>query len=201
VYDALTTTYSFACPAHGEARVRLSGFRRLEELPGPHHPSVFRIDFGCACGGEHPGLVTHDELDLAPLGLEDDTRYVDLMTSHTSSVAAELADVAASRIRAGEWPWSFFCWPEERPRPAFPSAFRLLTAASGDRVAVAVCCPVCMRLSVNLVSRAHIDVPFHNDAELGVVEHLFAADVETTVEAFRAELYSSSFDTRRLALG
>jgi hypothetical protein len=181
--------------------VRLSGFRRLEELPGPHHPSVFRIDFGCACGGEHPGLVTHDELDLAPLGLEDDTRYVDLMTSHTSSVAAELADVAASRIRAGEWPWSFFCWPEERPRPAFPSAFRLLTAASGDRVAVAVCCPVCMRLSVNLVSRAHIDVPFHNDAELGVVEHLFAADVETTVEAFRAELYSSSFDTRRLALG
>ena len=200
MYDALTTTYSFSCPSRGEARVRLSGFRRLEELPGPHHPAVFRVDFACACGDDHPGLVSHDELDLAPLGLEDETPYLDLMTSHTGSVAAELAEVAAVRIRAGEWPWSFFCWPEERPRPAFPSAFRLLTAAPGDRVVVVVSCPVCARLSVNLVSRAHVDVPFHNDRELGVFEHLFAADVETTLEAFRAELYSSRFDNRRLAL-
>jgi hypothetical protein len=200
MYDALTTTYSFACPSRGEARVRLSGFRRLEELPGPHHPAVFRVDFACACGDHHPGLLTHDELDLAPLGLEDETPYLDLMTSQTGSVAAELAELAAVRIRAGEWPWSFFCWPEERPRPAFPSAFRLLTAAPGDRVVVAVLCPVCARLSVNLVSLAHVDVPFHNDRELGVFEHVFAADVERTVEAFRAELYSSSFDNRRLAL-
>jgi hypothetical protein len=201
MYDALTTTYSFSCPSRGEARVRLSGFRRLEELPGPHHPAVFRVDFACACGDHHPGLVTHDELDLAPLGLEDERPYLDLMTSHTGSVAAELAELAAVRIRAGEWPWSFFCWPEERPRPAFPSAFRLLTAVPGDRVVVVVSCPVCARLSVNLVSRAHVDVPFHNDRELGVFEHLFAADVETTLEAFRAELYSSRFDNRRLALG
>src|SRR5579862_5451886 len=201
MYDALTTTYGFSCPARGETRVRLSGFRRLEELPGPHHPAVFRVDFACACGGDHPGLVPHDELDLAPLGLEDASTYLNLMTSRTDSVGAELAGIAASRIKAGEWPWSFYCWPEERPRPAFPSSFRLLTAAAPDRVAVAVLCPVCSRLSVNLVTRAHLDVPFHNDREVGVVEHVFAADAEATLDAFRAELYSSSFDARRLGLG
>ena len=64
---------------------------------------------------------------------------------------------------------------EDRPRPVFPSAFRLLApAASGDRVGVAVRCPVCGRVSVNLVSREHVDVPFHNDREIGVVAHLFA---------------------------
>jgi hypothetical protein len=201
VYDALTTTYRFSCPSRGEARVRLSGFRRLEELPGPHHPTVFRVDFGCACGGDHPGLVTHDELDLAPLGLDDEATYVNLMTSRTDSVAAEFSEFAALRIKAGEWPWSFFCWPEERPRPVFPSAFRLITdAGTGDRVGVAVQCPACARISVNLVSRAHVDVPFHNDREVGVVQHVFDADLHATVEAFRAELYSSSFDARRLRL-
>src|SRR5262249_18589340 len=116
-------------------------------------------------------------------------------------LAAELAELAAVRIRAGDWPWSFFCWPEERPRPAFPSAFRLLTDWPGDRVVVAIVCPVCSRLSVNLVSRAHVDVPFHNDRELGLLAHLVAADVEPTIDEFRAELYSSTFDNRRLALG
>ena len=197
----LTTTYGFACPSRGEARVRLSGFRRLEELPGPHHPAVFRVDFACGCGGDHPGLVTHDQLDLAPLGFEDDSTYLNLMTSRNDSVAVELAGLAASRIKAGEWPWSFYCWPEERPRPVFPSAFRLLTDAAGDRVVVAVLCPACSRVSVNLVSRAHVDVPFHNDREVGVVEHVFAGDARATIEAFRAELDSSSFDARRLALG
>jgi hypothetical protein len=201
MYDALTTTYGFSCPTRGEARVRLSRFRRLEELPGPHHPAVYRVDFACGCGDDHAGLVSHDELDLAPLGLEDETRYVDLMTSHTGSVATELCDLAAARIKAGEWPWSFFCWPEERPRPAFPSAFRLLSDAADDRVIVAVLCPACGRVSVNIVTRSHVDVPFHNDREVGVVEHVFAFDVQATIDAFRAELYSSTFDARRLGLG
>jgi hypothetical protein len=37
MYDALTTTHGFACPTRGRTRVRLSRFRRLEELPGAHH--------------------------------------------------------------------------------------------------------------------------------------------------------------------
>jgi hypothetical protein len=123
------------------------------------------------------------------------------MTSRIESIGAELVDLAATRIKAGEWPWSFFCWPEERPRPIFPSAFRLLADdAAGRHVGVAVCCPVCGRVSLNLVSREHLDVPFHNDREIGVVDHLFEEDRQTTVEEFRAELYSSAFDARRLGL-
>ena len=201
MYDALTTSYGFACPVHGQARVRLSRFRSLRRLPGAQHPAVYRVEFACGCGDEHPGLVTHEELDLAPLGFADETAFVNLMTSRLEPVGDELGELAAAHIKAGEWPWSFYCWPEDRPRPVFPSAFTLLAPAErGDRVAVAVCCPVCGRVSVNLVSRAHVDVPFVNDREVGVVEHLFQDDVDATVDEFRAELHSSSFDARRLTL-
>jgi hypothetical protein len=81
----------------------------------------------------------------------------------------------------------------------FPSSFALLTATDGT-VGLAVRCPSCRRLSLNLVSRPHVDVPFHNDREVGVVEHMFAEDAPATLEEFRAELWSSSFDARRLAL-
>jgi hypothetical protein len=199
MYDALTTSYTFACPSHGETRVRLSRFRRVEELPGAQHPAVFRVEFDCGCGSEHPGLVTHDELDWAPLGLQEGT-YVNLMTSRVDNVAGELGDLAARHIQAGEWPWSVFCYPEERPRPVFPSAFKLLAPGGGDRLGVAVRCPVCSRVSVNLVSNQHVDTPFVNDREVGVVEHLFEDDVVSRLAEFRAELYSSSFDARRLAL-
>jgi hypothetical protein len=201
MYDTLKTSYTFACPIHGEAHVRLSRFLRLEELPGPHHPAVYRVEFSCGCGGEHPGLVTHNELDWAPLGLEEGTTYLNLMTSRREALGDELGDLAAMRIKAGEWPWSFFCWPEERPRPVYPSAFRLLApAADGERVGLLVRCPVCGKVSVNLVSRAHVDVPFVNDSEIGVVGHFFEDDVAAVIDEFRAELSSSSFDARRLQL-
>ena len=61
-------------------------------------------------------------------------------------------------------------------------------------------CPVCGGVSVNLVSAEHVDVPFHNDAEIGVVGHVFQADAERVLEGFAAELYSARFDSRRLAL-
>jgi hypothetical protein len=201
MYDTLKTSYTFACPIHGEAHVRLSRFLRLEELPGAHHPAVYRIEFSCGCGREHPGLVSHDELDWAPLGLQEGTTFLNLMTSRNEPVGDELGDLAAARIKAGEWPWSFFCWPEERPRPVFPSAFRLLAPApDGEQVGLAVRCPVCGKVSVNLVSRAHVDVPFVNDREVGVVGHYFEDDAAAVIEEFRAELSSSSFDARRLGL-
>ena len=200
MYDALTTRYSFSCPERGEARVALSAFRRIEQLPGASHPAVFEVDFDCGCGDRHPGLVTHDELDWAPLGLAEGV-FLNLMTASLDAVEDELADLAARRIGAGEWPWSFFCYPEERPRPIFPSSFFLLAPAH-DRgaVGIAVRCPVCNGVSVNLVSSLHVDVPFHNDAEIGIVEHVFRADVERAVEEFAEELYSSRFDSRRLGL-
>jgi hypothetical protein len=121
------------------------------------------------------------------------------MTSRVEPLADELGDLAATRIKAGEWPWSFFCWPEERPRPVFPSSFFQL-APGGRSLALAVRCPACHCLSVNLVTREHVDVPFHNDAHVGVVGHVFADDALRTVEEFHAELYSASFDARRLSL-
>ena len=198
MYDPLTSRYTFSCPSRGETRVTLSSFRTLERLEGTAHPVVYHVRFACACGGEHDGLVSHEELDWAPLGLEGGV-FVNLMTSKVEAVAHELGDLAAARIRAGEWPWMFFCYPEERPRPVFPSAFFLLAPGDG-RLGLAVHCPVCRRTSVNLVTHEHVDVPFHNDHEVGVVEHVFADDVQKSVDEFRDELWSSRFDARRLEL-
>jgi hypothetical protein len=198
MYDALKSRYTFACPSRGEVDVPLSAFRRLERLPGAAHPAVFSVAFECTCGDEHLGLVAHDELDWAPLGLVEGT-FVNLMTATVDDVAGELADVAARHIQQGQWPWSFFCYPEERPRPVFPSSF-LLLAPGGRSLGLAVRCPACARTSVNLVSAEHVDLPFHNDAHVGVVQHVFQEDALTTLAEFRDELYSASFDVRRLHL-
>ena len=200
IYDALTTRYTFSCPQRGHSRVALSSFRRVEQLPGPLHPAVFGVAFDCGCGSEHPGLVSHDELDWAPLGLGEGL-FHNLMTSRLDPIEDELADLAARRIQAGEWPWSFFCYPEERPRPIFPSSFFLIAPTEGGaEVGIAVRCPVCASVSINLVSSQHLDLPFHNDREIGVVEHIFGPDAERAVEEYASELYSARFDSRRLDL-
>lgn len=198
MFDALTGRYGFACPSRGEARVVLSAFRVLERLPGAAHPAVYRVAFACDCGGEHVGLVSHDELDWAPLGLGEGS-FLNLMTSRVEAVGVELGDLAARRIQSGDWPWSFFCYPEDRPRPMYPSAFVLLAPGDGS-LGIAVRCPACSRTSVNLVSPEHVDLPFHHDAEIGVVDHVWSEDADPTVEAFRQELASARFDSRRLAL-
>ncbi|TMK79175.1 MAG: hypothetical protein E6G45_04085 [Actinobacteria bacterium] len=188
MYDAFTTRYTFACPRRGETRVRLSAFRVLDRLPGAEHPAVFRVVFDCPCGEEHPGLVSDDELDWAPLGLGEE-RFLNLMTARLEQAADELAEQAVRRIRAGDWPWSFYCYPEDRPRPVYPSSFFLLAPGDGT-LGLAVRCPACGRVSVNLVSHEHVDLPFHNDREIGVVPHVFATDAEHMVEEFRTELDS-----------
>jgi hypothetical protein len=198
MYDVLRSRYTFGCPTRGETSVALSAFRRLVRLPGASHPAVYRVEFECGCGDQHVGLVADDDLDWAPLGLAGGS-FLNLMTSTFDGIADELADVSVRRIQAGEWPWSFFCYPEERPRPVFPSSFSLL-APGGGAIGLAVRCPVCSRVSVNLVSSAHVDLPFHNDRQVGVVAHVFQEDVLPALEAFRDELYSSDFDVRRLSL-
>ncbi len=119
------------------------------------------------------------------------------MTARLEDVSVELSDLAARRIQAGEWPWTFFCLPEERPRPVFPSSFFLLSA-SDEAVGIAVRCPVCTRTSVNLVTHNHVDLPFHNDAEIGVVRHVFWD--EPVEDGFGSLLASSEIDGRRLEL-
>jgi hypothetical protein len=199
MYDPLTSTYSLPCPHGPDARVPLSAFRLLERLPGASHPAVYRIVFACRCGEQHPGLVPHDDLDWAPLGGVARGTFRNLMTSHDDLLASELVDLAASRIRAGNWPWSFFCCLEGRPRPVTPSAFALI-APGGDSLGIAVQCPSCSAVSVNLVSRRHVDVPFWNDERIGVVDHVFERDALRAIDEFRAELHSARFDERRLDL-
>ena len=198
MYDALTTRYTFSCPTRGETRVRLSAFRALDRLPGAGHPAVFQVVFDCPCGCEHPGLVSDVELDWAPLGHSSE-RFLNLMTDRFESTEEELADLAVRRILAGQWPWSFYCYPERRPRPVFPSSFFLLAPGDGS-LGLAVRCPACEHVSVNLVTPEHVDLPFHNDREIGVVEHVFADYAHAAIEEFRSELWSATFDARRLAL-
>ena len=118
------------------------------------------------------------------------------MTARLDDAGEELGELAATRIGAGEWPWSFYCYLEERPRPVTPSSF--LCLAPGDALGLAVRCPVCASISVNLVSGT--STPFWNDPHVGVVAHVFADDASRVVEEFRAELFSTRFDERRLDL-
>jgi hypothetical protein len=199
VYDPLTSRYSFACPHGRDASVRLSSFRHLERLPGPEHPAVYRVLFACNCGDDHLGLVSHDELDWAPLGGATGETFHNFMTTHDDALATELLGLAAARIGAGEWPWSFFCHLEARPRPMTPSALAVI--APGElSVGVAVRCPSCSAVSVNLVTREHVDVPFWNDSRVGVVDHTFEVDALRAIEEFRAQLQSAQFDEKRLDL-
>jgi hypothetical protein len=200
MYDALTTRYTLPCPTRGETSVPLSSFRLLERLEGPAHPVVYRVAFDCPCGEQHPALVAHDDLDWAPLGLQAG-QFLNLMTARLEQVESELSDLTARRIEAGDWPWSFFCYPEEQPRPVFPSAFFLLAPGGRtEQLGLAVRCPACEQVSLNLVSHEHVDLPFHNDDAVGVVEHVFARDALRTLDEFTDELYSASFDRRRLLL-
>ena len=79
----------------------LSSFRRLERLPGAATPAVYEIRFDCSCGEEHPGLVSHDDLDWAPLGAHGGS-FHDLMTSRT------LATKKVGRSDAREWSGVFY---------------------------------------------------------------------------------------------
>jgi hypothetical protein len=195
--------YALPCPHGTEAHLHLSSFRELDRLPGPVRPAVFSILFACPCGEEHPALVSHDDLDLAPLGLASPVTFRNLMTNRDDSVASELTQVAATRIGAGEWPWSFFCCLESRPRPMTPSAIALIAPGSEGRqdwIGVAVRCPWCSSTSVNLVSREHLDVPFWNDAQVAVVDCVFEDEALRASDLFRAELSSARFDERRMDL-
>ncbi|HXG77061.1 MAG TPA: hypothetical protein VNJ53_10860 [Gaiellaceae bacterium] len=197
MYDPLTSTFALRCAHGGEERVRLSSFRALERVPGTAHPAVFRVLFACRCGGAHEALVPHDVLDWAPLGLTAQGTFHDLMTARGGSLADELADVAVFHLKAGEWPWSFYCYLEGRSRPATPSAFALIAPGDGQ-LGVAVRCAACSTTSVNLVSQEHVDVPFRNDRRVGVIGHVFSEGALPGVDDLRHELAHAQVEERRL---
>ena len=166
--------------------------------PARRIPAVYSVRFDCGCGEEHHGLVSHEDLDWAPLGGHAG-EFVDLMTSRVLDSATELRETAAAHLRRGSGRGASTATRRARSRPVFPSSF--VAVAPGERwLGLAVRCPVCDALSVNLVSQAHVDLPFANDERIGVVDHVFVDDALRSVEEFRAELDSSRFDERRLHL-
>lgn len=177
MYDALTASYRFSCPERdGTVAVRLSAFRTVDRLPGPSHPAVYTVTFSCPCGEVHEGLVPHDDLDLAPLAPVE-APFFNVMTGKLEETGSELADQAVGHLRRGAWPWCFFCRSEQRVQPVFPSAFRAVVPGEGSSRVLAAHCPGCGRLSANIVSPHHLDVPFYSDREVGVIERWFPASM------------------------
>jgi len=199
MYDPLTNRFRLTCPDTGHGvDAPLSSFRTLERLAGAQHPAIYRVTFDChRCGGEHAGLIAEHDLDVEALEPAGEQTFVNLQTGVVRPLREELADLAQRHLRAGRWPWSFYCAAEHRMRPGYPSHLRLLSP-TGDPglVGVAVRCASCAATSVNLVSAAHLDRPFFHDPIVRYVDHTFDGRLETA-ERFRDALRSSRFDEER----
>jgi hypothetical protein len=205
MYDALRASYRFHCPRRpdGETvRVPLSSFRLLERLPGAAHPAVYRIAYDCPCGDRHVGLMSHEDLDYGPLHpVEQEFR--NLLTGRTEPVGDELAEVARTHVQRGNWPWRLYCSTEARMRPVWPSSLAMVAPSASGREAVlgvAMSCPGCGEVSLNLVTGAHLDVPFYHDRVVGYVDRPYGDGRDLTVEIFHAELHSARFDSERAGL-
>ena len=68
------------------SRARSAGVRRIERLPGAVHPAVYRVEYDCACGVVHPGLLSHSDLDYGPLATVE---FRNLITGRTEPVGDE----------------------------------------------------------------------------------------------------------------
>ena len=84
-------------------------------------------------------------------------------------------------------------------RPGYPSEVRYV-AGRGDLVGVAARCAHCGEVSLNLVSRAHLDVPFFHDRVVHYLERPFGDSRDLTLEEFRGRLNSARFDSARADL-
>lgn len=193
MFDPIRNRYALTCPEHEETVwVPVSGFRAIRRLRGAHAPAVFRVAFDCECGGRHEALVSHDRLDWEPLGTDSTETFTNLLTGRRELLATELSEQATDHLRRGSWPWMFYCHPESAMRPGFPSSLRFVTPEHGhgtDRVGTLVRCFSCERHTVNIVSRDHLDVPWHTDAAIGFIAQVFDGDAIAPEERFRHQLH------------
>jgi hypothetical protein len=202
MYDVLRARYRFHCPQRpaGELRsVTLSRFRRIERLPGAAHPAVFRVTYQCDCGDDHVGLVAHDDLDYGPIAGEP-VVFRNLVTGRMEPIADELLDHARVQVQKGNWPWRLYCGVEGVLKPVFPSSLALVLPAESELVGVAMHCPSCGELSLNVVSEAHLDVPFYHDRIVRLIDRPYGDTRDLTVESFHEQLWSAGFDAEREAL-
>jgi hypothetical protein len=192
MFDALRNQYRLRCPElESHVWVSVSGFRTVRRLRGAHAPAVFRIEFDCPCSARHEALITHDRLDYEPIAAESTQTFTNLLTGSRELLASELSDQVMMQLRNGSWPWTFWCHPESATRPGFPSSLRMVAADhdhGDERVGVLVRCFSCSRLTVNLVTREHLDVPFYNDRHIAFVPQVFSRDSLTPEESFRQQL-------------
>ena len=195
MWDALRHSYRFRCPAGGAERgpVPLSAFRSVQRLDGPSHPAVFQVVHACAvCGGEHAALAAHDELDHAPLAGAVQVSFWNPMTGRIEGdLGHELVQVAAGRLRRGQWPWSFWCSAERRLQPAYPSSLRFV-ATRDSLVGAAVSCASCGEASLNLVTTRHLDEPFFHDRVVHALQQPLGELDQR--DGFEWRLGSSRFD-------
>jgi hypothetical protein len=202
MYDTLRASYRFHCPHRpgGElTRVRLSAFRQLERLPGAAHPAVYRVVYDCACGEPHQGLVTHADLDYGPLAPVE-VEFRNLLTGRTEPVGDELTEIARVEVQRGNWPWRLYCCSEAKLKPVFPSCLTHVAPGENDLVGVAMSCPSCGEMSLNVVTQQHLDVPFYHDDVVRVIERPFGDGRDLTVERFHSQLWSAGFDSERDSL-
>ena len=202
MYDALTTRYTFACPARGETSVRLSAFRRgrpaARRRPPGRVPRPLRLRL--RRGTPRPRLTRPTRLGAArPRRARDVPEPDDSPTRAARLGVRRPDDPPRSRPESGPGASSATPRSDRGPcsRPSSASSPQAHPTAS---IGLAVLCPACVRISINLVTHEHVDLPFHNDAEIGVVQHVFTSDTTQTLDEFRARLYSSDFDARRLQL-
>ena len=193
MFDQLRNMYSLRCPERDETEwVPVSSFRVIRRLRGATAPAVFRVVFDCSCGLRHESLVSHDRLDWDPLGTDSVETFTNLLTGRRELLGTELVDRATDHLRRGTWPWTFWCHPERSMRPGFPSSLRFVTPEHDhgtDRVGVLVRCFTCERHTVNIVTRDHLDVPWHNDEHIAFVAQLFDGEQLEPEEAFRHQLW------------
>jgi len=199
MYDVLRASYRFHCPAAPDGPLRsvpLSRFRSIERLPGAAHPAVYRVEYRCACGDDHVGLVSHDDLDYRPIGASE-VEFTNLLTGQPEPAGMELLEHARLQAQRGNWPWRLYCCREAKLKPVFPSCLSHVAPGESELVGVAMTCPGCGQLSLNVVTQQHLDVPFYHDEIVRVIERPFGDVRDLTVDRFHHELWSAGFDSER----
>ncbi len=183
--------------------MRLSRFRRLEELPGRAAP--VRLPGRVRVRVRRPSTPASSRTTTSTgrrSASSEESTFVNLMTSNARLARRRARRISPrTRIRAGEWPWSFFCWPEDRPRPVFPSAFRLLADSGVGRAR--------RRRRALPGVRTRVGEPRDAGARRRAVPQRprdrrrrpsLRARASAHARRVPPELYSSTFDARRLDL-
>ena len=190
MYDVLRASYRFHCPGArtgGFAPVPLSRFRRIERLPRRRASGRLPRAYRCECGDDHVGLVSHDDLDYRPIGASE-VEFTNLLTGQPEPAGMELARARPRcRCSAATGRGGCICCREAKLKPVFPSCLSHVAPGESELVGVAMTCPSCGQLSLNVVTQRHLDVPFYHDEIVRVIERPFGDVRDLTVDRFHHE--------------